>query len=197
MTEQKNISDILYENISRTSVSTFGGGGGYHALSFGVIIISCFQLASVWFVVVNLIASGLLLGQILNPKIVFFFSGGIIKDILLRKNIYRFQLSICKWINKGKKQVSLNLAVHTANPISGFIKKNNQAKLYRGPDKENMLDIYGNVTQKDQTEAPHKFIYVEMKRFLISLLWVDNVFENCSCSCALFILGFCRDLKKE
>lgn len=67
----------------------------YHTLSFGIIIITCFQLASVWFVVVNLIASRLLLGQIMNPKIVFF-SGGIIKDILLRKNIYRFQLSICK-----------------------------------------------------------------------------------------------------
>lgn len=94
----------------------------YHTLSFGVMIITCFQLASVWFVVVNLIASGILLGQIMNPKIVFF-SGEIIKDILLRKNIYRFQLSICKLINKGKKQVSLNLDVHTANSISGFIKK--------------------------------------------------------------------------
>lgn len=171
MPEQKNISDILYESISRTSVSTLGVFF-YHTLSFGVIIITCFQLASVWFVVVNLIASGLLLGQIMNPKIVFF-SGGIIKDILLRKNIYRFQLSICKLINKGKKQVSLNLAVHTANSIRGFIKKfkkNNQAKLYRGPDKENMLDIYSDVTQKDQTEASHKFINVEMKTFLISLL---------------------------
>lgn len=121
MPEQKNISDILYENISRTSVSTLFVCFLSHIIfwRYNHHLLSACQC---------MVCRGKpnSFRAFARPNYESqdcFFSGGIIKDILLRKNIYRFQLSICKLINKGKKQVSLNLAVHTANSISGFIKK--------------------------------------------------------------------------